>query len=149
MRQEFSRTIEVAAPRQRAWASVVDVDQVAGWITIVGGAEEIAPLKRYRALLEDRLGPFKLRADLDIEVVELEEGRHLRARASGEDRQVGSRIAVDASLRLADAGAGTAIEVTGAYEVTGRVAALGAGAIRKKGDAVLDDFFGNAKAALS
>lgn len=148
MRQEFSRRIEVGVPRERAWAAVIDVQEVARWISIVGGVEEVAPLERYRALLQDRLGPFKLRADLDIEVVEVEEGRRLRARASGEDRQVGSRIAVDATLTLDAAPAGTAIDVRGAYEVTGRVASLGAGSIRKKGETVLDDFFTHAEAAL-
>lgn len=148
MRQEFARRIEVPAARERAWAAVIDVQGVAGWISIVGGVEEVAPLERYRALLQDRLGPFRLRADLDIEVLEVEEGRWLRARASGEDRQVGSRIAVDATLTLDDAATGTTIDVQGAYEVTGRVASLGAGSIRKKGETVLDDFFRHALATL-
>lgn len=148
MRQEFSRTLEVAAPREKAWETVVDVGRVAGWISIVGGVQELSPLDRYRAVLEDRLGPFKLRADLEIRVVELDEGRRVRATASGEDRQVGSRIAVDATLTLDERERGTAIGVSGAYEVTGRVAALGAGSIRKKAETVLEDFFSHAGAAL-
>lgn len=149
MRQEFSRKLEVAAPRDKAWETVVDVGQVAGWISIVGSVEELSRLQRYSAVLEDRLGPFKLKADLDIRVVELDEGRRLRATASGEDRQVGSRIAVDATLALEDRGEATAIDVRGAYEVTGRVAALGAGSIRKKADTVLEEFFSHAQAALA
>jgi carbon monoxide dehydrogenase subunit G len=149
VRQEFSRSIEVRAPRQQAWATVVDVRQVAGWISIVGGVEELAPLDRYRAVLEDRIGPFRLRADLEIEVLEVDEGNSLKARASGEDRQVGSRIAVEADLRLLDNATGTQIAVSGAYEVTGRVASLGAGSIRKKGDTVLDEFLAHAQEALA
>jgi uncharacterized protein len=148
VRQEFSRKLEVAAPPEKAWEAVVDVGRVAGWISIVGGVEELSRLQRYSAVLEDRLGPFRLKADLDIRVVELDEGRRLRATASGEDRQVGSRIAVDATLALEERGGGTAIDVSGAYEVTGRVAALGAGSIRKKADTVLEDFFSHAEAEL-
>lgn len=37
----------------------------------------------------------------------------------------------------------------GTYEVTGRVATLGAGAIRKKGDRVLEGFFENAERELA
>jgi carbon monoxide dehydrogenase subunit G len=33
--------------------------------------------------------------------------------------------------------------VTGRYEITGRIATLGSGPIRKKGDKVLEEFFTN------
>ena len=45
-------------------------------------------------------------------------------------------------------GSGTALGVTGRYEVTGRVATLGAAAIRKKGDKILAEFFANAAKEL-
>jgi len=35
------------------------------------------------------------------------------------------------------------VTVTGRYEITGRIATLGSGAIRKKGDKVLEEFFTN------
>jgi carbon monoxide dehydrogenase subunit G len=148
VRQEFFRTLSVPSPAERAWETVLDVSRVAGWISIVGSVQERTPLEHYTAVLVDRLGPFKLRADLEIRVLEVEGGRRLRARASGEDRQVGSRIVVDATLRLEEVPEGTSMEVAGAYEVTGRVASLGAGSIRKKAEGVLDDFFRNAEAAL-
>lgn len=34
--------------------------------------------------------------------------------------------------------------MTGRYEITGRIGTVGAPAIRKKGDRVLDEFFANA-----
>jgi carbon monoxide dehydrogenase subunit G len=38
--------------------------------------------------------------------------------------------------------------VTGAYEVSGRVATLGAGAIKKKAGRILDEFFGSLEREL-
>ena len=149
MRQDFQRRLEVPAANQRVWETLVDVRQVASWLSIVGEVQELERLRRYRAVLEDRLGPFKLRADLDIELHDVEEGHGLAARATGEDRQVGSRISVEASLRLEAADSGTALLLAGSYEVTGRVASLGAGSIRKKGETLLDDFFLNARASFS
>ena len=54
-------------------------------------------------------------------------------RARGEDRQVRSRIMIDAAVRLIEEDpALTRIRLSGSYEITGRVATLGAGAIRSK-----------------
>jgi carbon monoxide dehydrogenase subunit G len=149
MRQDFHEIVRLPSDREAVWRTVSDLPSVLSWISIVGAAEEIEPERRYRALLEDRLGPFKLRADLDIHVEEREHGRLVRAHGDGEDRQIGSRLVVDVTLALADEGATTLVEVSGAYEVTGRPATLGAGAIRKKASRILAEFFASAEAALS
>ncbi len=137
----FNRTIRVGAPRATAWEAVTDVDRVAGWVSVVGDVTELDRLTRYTAVLTDRLGPFRLSADLDVVVTELQEGTFIRFVADGEDRQVSSRIQIDASLKLDEADPGTDVVVDGRYEVTGRVATLGASMIRTKGDTILDQFF--------
>jgi carbon monoxide dehydrogenase subunit G len=149
VRQEFQETVNLTADRAAVWQTVSDIPSVLSWISIVGTAEEVEPGRRYRAVLEDRLGPFRLRADLDIVVEERDEGRLVRARASGEDRQIGSRLVIDVELALSEDGPATLVDVHGAYEVTGRPAALGAGSIRKKASRVLAEFFDSAERALA
>jgi len=68
--------------------------------------------------------------------------------AGGEDHQVASRIAATIELRVESDGDGTSLEVSGRYEVTGKVATLGAGAIRKKGDKILQEFVASAAKEL-
>jgi carbon monoxide dehydrogenase subunit G len=149
VRQEFQETVRFTEPREPVWATVSDIPTVLSWISIVGDAETVEPDARYRALLEDRMGPFKLRADLDIEIGERVERELIRAHGDGEDRQIGSRLIVDVTLALSDDGDGTAVDVRGAYEVTGRPATLGASSIRKKASKVLAEFFGSARRALA
>jgi carbon monoxide dehydrogenase subunit G len=149
VRQEFQETVRLASGREPVWATVSDIPTVLSWISIVGEAEEVEPETRYRALLEDRMGPFKLRADLDIEVGERVAGERIRARGDGEDRQIGSRLIIDVTLALSEDGDGTAVDVRGSYEVTGRPASLGASSIRKKASKVLAEFFGSAERALA
>jgi len=140
--QEFAKTIHLAASPDAVWDAVNDVHRVASWLSIVREVRDVEPPRRYVALLEDRLGPFAMRADLDLAV---ERGaRWMRVSAAGEDRQVASRIAATIELGVEPDGAGTSLGVTGRYEVTGRVATLGAGAIRKKGDRILQEFFASA-----
>lgn len=145
----FERDIEVQADRDRCWSVLTDVPRLIDWVSIVSDATEIAPLEKYTAVLTDRLGPFKLRADLAIEVSEMVPGEHIRVRASGEDRQVSSRIGVDAVLVIGELpGGGSRVGVTGSYEVVGKVATMGAGMIRQKAAKVIDEFFAHANAAL-
>ena len=89
----------------------------------------------------DRLGPFKLRADLDVTVSDVHDGSSLKVRAVGEDRSVGSRLLVLADLLVSPTEHGSSIAVDGVYEVTGKVASMGSGTINKKAQKILDEFF--------
>jgi len=146
VQQDFAKTIRLDAGPDAVWDAVNDVRRVASWVSIVREVRDVDPPRRYAALLEDRLGPFAMRADLDIAVER--EGRTMRVTASGEDRQVASRIAATIELAVVPDDAGTSLGVTGRYEVTGKVATLGAGAIRKKGDKILEEFFDSAAKEL-
>jgi carbon monoxide dehydrogenase subunit G len=146
--ETFTRDLTVGADPATCWRVLTDVARLVDWITIVDDAKEIAPLETYTAVLMDRIGPFKLRADLEISVSEVVEGERIRVHAEGEDRQVSSRIVVDAVLTLAPGPNGTVVAVNGSYEVSGRVATMGAGMIKQKAAKILDDFFGRAQREL-
>lgn len=145
---QFARTLSIESSPESVWAVVTDVDQVAGWVTVLSEVQTVETLAAYRATLTDRLGPFRLSADLRVEVTELEDGSTIRFSADGEDRQVASRIQVDARLTLVPTNEGTDLRVEGSYEVTGRVATLGASMIRAKGEKILDEFFAAAAKEL-
>jgi carbon monoxide dehydrogenase subunit G len=147
--EQFDRVLNVATDADRAWEVLTDVERLTGWVGIVHDVVELSRLEKYTAVLQDRVGPFKLRADLDITAHVVTDGREIELQASGRDRAVDSRIAVQARLELADAGDGrTSIRTSGSYQVTGRVASMGGGVIRKKADRILEDFFTNAAKEL-
>lgn len=140
---EFDRTLQVMAPADSVWDVITDVPLVASWVTVVDDVREHERLARYDAVLADRVGPFKLSADLDVDVTGVDAPSAIQVRAEGEDRQVASRIQIEATVSLTTTDAGTAIHVAGKYEVTGRVATLGSSMIRAKGEKILDEFFGS------
>lgn len=128
----------------------MEVPTVASWLPILHSVTEVEPLARYKAVLEDKVGPFALRADLGIEVVTMDEPTEVAVRARGEDRQVRSRIMIDAAIRLHDESPElTRIRLSGSYEITGRVATLGAGVIRSKATKLIDAFCTQAAQALT
>lgn len=145
---QFRREVVIDRSRPQVWEVLLDVEEVAGWVGLVGEVRELAHLSDYHAVLSDRVGPFRLRADLQIRIKEVEEGSKVVLEAEGEDRQVRSRIKVNLTLRLLDTEEGaTALLLEGRYEVTGRVATLGASLIRHKADTVLDEFCARAAQA--
>lgn len=146
MRQEFSEVVLVDGSGDEAWPVVSDIMTVLGWISIVGEAAVVEPGRAFRAVLQDRLGPFKLRADLVIEVDADAAARRIQAHAGGEDRQIGSRLTIDVELEVRETDGRTVVAVGGAYEVTGRPASLGAASIRKKAAKVLDEFLARVRA---
>lgn len=147
--QNFDRQLTVAAAPEQTWAVLTDVDRLASWVGIVHEVVELSRLEKYTAVLLDRVGPFKLKADLDINVNVVRDGEEVEVEASGRDRAVDSRIAVRAQLHLTAAGSGgSTIRTEGRYEVTGRVATMGSGVIQKKADRILADFFSRAALEL-
>lgn len=150
MREEIDRELLVEAARADVWERLTDLEEVAAWLPALGSVTELVPRARYRAVLEDRVGPFALRADLDVEVVRMDEPEEVAIRARGEDRQVRSRIMIDASAHLTDAGPRrTGVRLSGSYEITGRVATLGAGVIRSKASKLVDGFCARAVERLA
>lgn len=147
MQQDFSRTLRLAASADAVFEAIRDVRRVAAWLSVVREVKDVEPPRRYTALLEDRIGPFAMRADLTVEVRETGP-RAMRVTASGEDRQVGSRIGATIDLAATDAAVGSELAIAGRYEVVGRVATLGAAAIRTKGDKILAQFAGSAEEEL-
>lgn len=145
----FERSITTHISPQAAWDTLTDVALVASWVPIVEEFDEIERLSRYSAVLRDQVGPFRLRADLDVRLPEVLPLERVRLTASGEDRQVGSRISVDVTLAIEEHESGSCtIAVIGSYEVTGRIATLGTGTIRRKADKLLEQFFTSAEKTL-
>lgn len=145
----FDRRIDVTASPKKAWSVLTDIPRLVDWVDIVEDAQEIEPLSRYSAVLRDKIGPFKLRADLNVEVTKVDVERYIALQAEGQDHQVGARLVVGGAMELDTSNTtGTRVRISGYYEVTGRVAAMGAGTINKKAQRILDQFFSHASDAL-
>ena len=156
MREAVEREFAVAAPRAEVWSRLLDVETVASWLPIMHSITQLSPGTDgivgagYSAAFEDRVGPFSLRADLRIDVTDVRELEEVSVQARGEDRQTRSRIMIDAAAHLSEDGPDrTHVRLSGTYEITGRVATLGAGVIRSKANKLIDAFCTNAATGLT
>ena len=104
----------------------------------------------YRAVLVDRVGPVRLKAQLNVAVEVTERAANARIHASGKDPQVNSTITIDADMTLADLPeGGTRMDMTASYSVGGKVAAMGGGIIKKKADKIITEFLANSRKELA
>jgi carbon monoxide dehydrogenase subunit G len=137
-------------PRERCWEVLTNVDTLASWVGIVHSVEEIEHLVSYRAVLEDRVGPVRLKAPLAVAVDVTEPAASAKIHASGKDPQVNSMITLDADMTLTDLpDGGTRMDLTASYSVVGKVAAASRGIITKKADKIIAEFLARSQKELA
>ena len=156
MREQLDRAFVVEVARDEVWPRLLDVQSVASWLPIMHSVTEVSSGRSgidgssFQAAFEDRVGPFWLRGDLHIEVAGVQDLEEVSIRARGEDRQIRSRIMIDAACLLSEDGPDrTRVRLSGTYEITGRVATLGAGVIRSKANKLIETFCANAAHGLA
>jgi carbon monoxide dehydrogenase subunit G len=125
---KLEQSFEVAAPPERVWQALIDVERVAPCLpgAAVTGREEDGS---YDGTFSVKIGPTtaSYAGKLKLEDVD-EAGRKAKIQANGTDRrgQGGARATITSSLHAADGG-GTRVEVATDYQITGRLARFGRG----------------------
>ena len=137
---KVEREISIKAPREAVWDFLWDVPRLAA---CVPGAKEVRTLvdgKRYAAVVAEKVGPFKVRFPLEIEVLEVDPPAHLRARAGGRDAAVDGLVKVDLDVSLKAVEGGTALRLQAEISVLGKLGTLGHSVIVRKGADIVDRF---------
>ena len=137
---QFQKEVEILAPREKVWRFIWDVDR---FIACVPGCKEAKTLeegKRYTAIMTEKVGPFKVEFPTTIEVLEREELTRIKARATGADNKIGSRMKIELDVSLRAQGDKTILGFIAGVDILGKLAALGHGIIKRKADQVLDEF---------
>lgn len=143
MRGEFERSGRIAAAPADVWATLHDVDQLASFSSNLGAVTVVEPDRRWKTSLQDRVGLLKLSAPMDVEIVEETEMAEVSIRASGQDRGPGTRLAVEASVRIEQIDGATQLTLTGWYDLKGKVARLGGAVARRQAESMIDEFWAN------
>lgn len=145
----YHREASFGQARQLCWDTLIDIDRVASWGEVLHSVEELTHLQSYKAVIESKVGPVRLRAPLDVKVTVQEPGAKAAIHASGTDPQVRSSITIDVSMTLTDMPeGGTRMVLDATYAVLGKAASMGGGIIAKKADKIVEEFFSNAAKEL-
>lgn len=139
---EVTKVTDVGAPAAKAWDFIRDVPRLSGCLPNVGELAVLEPDRRYSAVVSDKLGPFRLQVPIQIEVRSIDEPREIVAELTGNDSRGQARVrgALQATIEARGDGAGTVITLGMRMEVLGRLAALGAGPMRRRADEIFNEF---------
>lgn len=137
---QFEKEIEILTSKETVWQFLWDIDR---FITCVPGCKEaktVEPRKQYTALMVEKVGPFRVEFPMRIEILQSDELSYVKARATGADNRVGSRMKVDLEARLKGDGEKTSLSFVASVEILGKLATLGHSIIKRKAGQVMDEF---------
>lgn len=149
MQQEIQHAFVVEASRDQAWAFLLDIGAVAKCIP---GCTEVLvqdPGKSYKARVRRNVGPFLIRFELDISVVESAPPERIQVVVSGEDKRLRSQIQQNISVSLKNlTDRQCKIEIATNFQLSGMLASLGEGLLGGQIRQELDTFVGSLRNAL-
>lgn len=144
----FTQECVIPIDRERLWDVLMDVPNVA---RCVPGVESVARAddNAYTGRLKIQVGPIRLALDGTITIEEQDRGAwRARMRADANDRKLGGGIRARMSLTLTPGDGGTHLHVETDLAVLGKIGEFGQPIIKKKADALLEEFTKNLRAAL-
>jgi carbon monoxide dehydrogenase subunit G len=145
----FEEEIRVPVSLDEAWDFLWQTDRLAACLPGCKGVQEVEPRARYKAQVEDRVGPFGVRFDLDVVVQESQPREHVRIVATGHDRRLGASQKVALDVRLKEAGPReTLLNVDAEVEILGKIATLGQFVVKRKVKEVVSRFTENVRKQL-
>ena len=139
---KFNKEIVVDVPPERVWDVLWDVERIARCLPGCQEAKTIVPHEHYEAVVQERVGPFKVKFPLDIRVLEADAPHHIKAQANGKDSSMGSSMKVTFELALSPTPSGSRIDLAADATILGKLGSLGQGIIAKKADAIIAEFAG-------
>jgi carbon monoxide dehydrogenase subunit G len=146
----LERQLAVAASPEAVWTLFWDVPALASCIPGCASARALDEPDRYAAVVEVRVGRFKVEFELAIEVVETVEGELIRARAQGRDRRTRSAMVSELQLRVRRGDVpGAQIALQNDLQVYGRLGSMGHNVIKRRSEDLMDEFAANLLARLS
>lgn len=145
----FVKQVTIHAPRVVVWDFLWDISKVAACIPGCQTAETLAPYTRYRATVQEKVGPFRLNVPLAIDILERLSPERLVAQARGQDSVVHSHVKVDLALALTEVDQhSTALQAQVDVVVMGKLGTLGHSVIVRKGETIVEQFAAALQAAL-
>jgi uncharacterized protein len=137
----FEKQITIHAPRTVVWDFLWDISRLTSCIPGCQAAETVESYAHYQATVQEKVGPFRVKVPLDIDILERKSPERLLARAHGRDSVVQSHVKVELALALTEVDPQrTALQVQADVVVLGKLGTLGHSVIVRKGEEIFDQF---------
>ena len=144
----FAQERMIPVERERLWDFLMVVPKVASCVPGVEAVEAV-DASAYKGSLRVQVGPIRLSLQGTMTVEEQDRvAWRARMRAEANDRRLGGGIRARMSLTLAPGEGGTRLRIETDLAILGRIGEFGQPVIKKKADAILEEFARNVGSAL-
>lgn len=145
---KFEKTVSIQAPVEDVWTFLWDMERLKSCIPVCKEVREVEPRKRYEATVTDKVGPFTVCFDVQVEVIQSEELSHIQVKGSGKDARISSHATGVADVWLASTEVGTQVQVASDFNILGKLGGLGRSIIIRKADEYMSKVTDQAKLQL-
>ncbi len=146
----FTQSCTIPVPREKLWAFLMDVPRVSQCLP---GVERVEALEgnAYRGTFRVKLGPISVGLEGQVTIEEQnQEAWRAALRADATERKLGGGMRARARMRLEPAGEGaTALTMETDLTLLGKIGEFEQPLIKRKADALLQEFAANIHSALT
>ncbi|MBI1733050.1 MAG: hypothetical protein HYR49_09840 [Gammaproteobacteria bacterium] len=145
---KVEKVFRVNAAREDVWAFITSPEKVAPCIPGCKGVEVTGP-STYKATLVIEVGPIRTEFNVDVEATEERPPEYSAYITRGEEGGRASRVKAESSLALRSVSAHeTEVLYKSDINIVGRLGKFGLGIMKKKADALGDDFVAALRARI-
>ena len=140
MKQEAKHNFDVPTTAETVWNFLWDVQSLAQCIPGCGPVEIIEEQKAYKAQMKRKVGPFLLRFNLEINILEADAPRQIKVEIFGSDKRLKTTIKQLLIVNLTSGSENTNVDLNLDMELTGVLVTLGKRLAVAHINQILDDF---------
>ena len=145
---EFEQEVIIAAPREKVWAFMWDVEEFAACVPGVTSVEKVDET-HYNVRVEQKISFMKACFNLNIAIEEQRELEYIRTVGEGKDSKIAASLKQTNEVTLEEISAGeTRVHILSNVDVFGKLGSLGFSVIKNQANKVFKDFSNNIKEKL-
>ena len=137
---DFQGDLTLNVPHSEVWSFFQDIERLAACIPGCQSTE-LMDDGGYRAVMMEKLGPFRVNFDMQVTIEEIHEGKSIKAMVTGEDRKLFSTLKQTMEVTIREIGTEeTHVGLTTEVTILGKIGSLGYGIIKRKADQSMKQF---------
>ncbi|MBT3350406.1 MAG: carbon monoxide dehydrogenase subunit G [Nitrospinaceae bacterium] len=145
---DFNQEVTIAAPREKVWEFIWNVEEFAG---CVPGVESVTKVDEthYEVLVVQKVSFLKASFNMKIEVAEQREPEYIRTTGEGKDSKIAASLKQTNEVRLEALSEGeTRVSIDSTVDVFGKLGSLGFSVIKNQANKIFNEFAKNVKGKL-
>lgn len=145
---DFHQEVTIAAPREKVWAFIWNVEEFAGCVPGVESVKQVDDT-HYEVLVVQKVSFLKASFNMKIEVAEQRAPEYIRTTGEGKDSKIAASLKQSNEVRLeAISENETRMTIDSTVDVFGKLGSLGFSVIKNQANKVFNEFAKNVKGKL-